>query len=357
MKYLITGGLGFIGSEIIRQLLKKSDTEFIFVIDNNSKHATKNQICFDSSDPRVKILHEDLTEDSLDIFDLFYHNYMMSLPQEKRSSSWKMIFPDVIMHLAAKIGGIAYFHKYPYTILDENNKMLSTMLEAIKRESLGVSTPFQGRFVYVSSSMVFENSRQYPTSEAYLDDCPIPLSAYGFSKLSGEFYCKAFCDEYKLDYVICRPFNAYGTNEYPEEVGMAHVIPDIIKKIDMGQGTENNPLEVLGDGDQIRCYTHVEDVADGIITATMHGLKGEAYNVSTPTPTTVTELVNKIWRIMKPGEKLHTKRMEPFIYDVQKRIPDVTKAKQQLNWEAKYSLESKLPETIKWVQNVIRTNN
>lgn len=359
MKYLITGGLGFIGSEIVRQLLKKEDTEFIFIVDNNSKHATKNEVSFDSEDPRVKIFNCDLTNENVDIFDMFYYRYLQTLPVEKRlqHTSWQLIYPDAIIHLAAKIGGIAYFHKYPYTILDENNRMLSTMLDAINREEHCSTSAFNGRFVYISSSMVFENAREYPTSEKYLDDCPIPLSAYGFSKLSGEFYCKAFCDEHKLDYIICRPFNAYGTNEYPEEVGMAHVIPDIIKKIEIGQGTKDNPLEILGDGEQIRCYTHVEDVASGIITATLHGVKGQSYNISTPTATTVTELVQKIWTLMKPGQELFTKSVEPFVYDVQKRIPDVTKAKQQLNWQAKYDLDAKLPETIKWVQDVIRKNN
>ena len=66
------------------------------------------------------------------------------------------------------------------------------------------------RFVYVSSSMVFERAEQFPTPEEYLDDCPVPRSAYGFSKLTGEVYCRAAHDEHGLPYTICRPFNAYG---------------------------------------------------------------------------------------------------------------------------------------------------
>ena len=82
------------------------------------------------------------------------------------------------------------------------------------------------RFVYVSSSMVFERAELFPTPEEHLLDCPIPRSAYGFSKLTGEVYCRAAHDEHGLPFTICRPFNAYGPGEMPEdEPGIAHAVP------------------------------------------------------------------------------------------------------------------------------------
>ena len=79
--------------------------------------------------------------------------------------------------------------------------------------------------------MVFERAEQYPTREDYLPDCPVPPSAYGFSKLTGEIYCRAAHDEHGLPYTICRPFNAYGPGEMPEdEPGIAHAVPDLIRK-------------------------------------------------------------------------------------------------------------------------------
>ena len=87
------------------------------------------------------------------------------------------------------------------------------------------------RFVYVSSSMVFERATQFPTTEEHVWECPMPRSAYGFSKLAGEVWCRAAHDEHGLPYTICRPFNAYGPGEMPEdEPGIAHMVPDVIKK-------------------------------------------------------------------------------------------------------------------------------
>ena len=103
------------------------------------------------------------------------------------------------------------------------------------------------RFVYVSSSMVFERAELFPTPEDHLADCPVPRSAYGFSKLTGEVYCRAAHDEHGLPYTICRPFNAYGPGELPDdEPGIAHAVPDLIRKVLAGQ----RPLEIFGSGEQ-----------------------------------------------------------------------------------------------------------
>src|SRR5436853_4539087 len=113
--------------------------------------------------------------------------------------------------------------------------------------------------------MVFERAEVYPPPEDYVWDTPIPRSAYGFSKLTGEVYCRAARDEHGLRYTICRPFNAYGPGEMPEdEPGIAHMVPDLIKKVLAGQ----TPLQIFGSGQQTRTLTYVDDIADGIVTAT-----------------------------------------------------------------------------------------
>ncbi len=130
-----------------------------------------------------------------------------------------------VIHLAAIVGGIANFHKLPYTLTEVNNALYNAVVRAALEED-GLE-----RFVYVSSSMVFERAEQYPTTEAYVWDCPVPRSAYGFSKLTGEVYVRAAHAEHGLPYTICRPFNAYGPGEMPEdEPGIAHMVPDVIKK-------------------------------------------------------------------------------------------------------------------------------
>ncbi len=162
-----------------------------------------------------------------------------------------------VIHLAAIVGGIANFHKLPYTLTEVNNALYNAVVGAALELEVE-------RFVYVSSSMVFERAELFPTPEDYLPQCPVPLSAYGFSKLTGEVYCRAAHDEHGLPYTICRPFNAYGPGELPDaEPGIAHAVPDLIEKVLSGQ----RPLQIFGSGEQTRTLTHVDDIADGVVTA------------------------------------------------------------------------------------------
>ena len=131
--------------------------------------------------------------------------------------------------------------------LEVNNALYNAVFRAALDEDVE-------RFTYVSSSMVFENATVFPTSEDDLRTTPSPWSAYGFSKLAGEVYCRAAHDEHGLRYTICRPFNAYGPGEMPaDEPGIAHMVPDVIKKVLSGQ----KPLQIFGSGEQTRTLTNV----------------------------------------------------------------------------------------------------
>ncbi len=158
-----------------------------------------------------------------------------------------------MIHLAAIVGGIANFHKLPHTLTEVNNALYNAVVRAAIDGQVE-------RFVYVSSSMVFERAELFPTPEDYLPQCPVPISAYGYSKLTGEVYCRAAHEEHGLPYTICRPFNAYGPGEVPDaEPGIAHAVPDLINKVLAGQ----RPLQIFGSGEQTRTLTHVDDIADG----------------------------------------------------------------------------------------------
>ena len=109
-----------------------------------------------------------------------------------------------------------------------------------------------------SSSTVYERAHEFPTPEDHVCDCPPPRSAYGFSKLTGEAYCRAAAAEHGLRYTICRPFNAYGPGGTDDAV-----IPDLIRKSLAG----DTPLPIYGSGEQTRTFTHLDDVADGIVCA------------------------------------------------------------------------------------------
>ena len=137
--------------------------------------------------------------------------------------------------------------------------------------------------------MVFERATEFPTTEeSRRTTCPTPRSAYGFSKLAGEMYCRALHDEHGLPYTICRPFNAYGPGELPDdEPGIAHAVPDLIRKVLSGQ----RPLQIFGSGEQTRTLTHVDDIADGIVDGHGHAAaENEDFNISASEEMTVAEI-------------------------------------------------------------------
>jgi UDP-glucose 4-epimerase len=203
--------------------------------------------------------------------------------------------------------------------------------------------------VYVSSSMVFERAELFPTPEDYLSRCPVPLSAYGFSKLTGEVYCRAAHAEHGLRYTICRPFNAYGPGEVPDaEPGIAHAVPDLISKVLAGQ----HPLEIFGSGEQTRTLTHVDDIADGIVTAmgSPAGLN-EDFNISASRELTVSEIARIVWVACGGDpEELVLKHLPSFAVDVQRRWPSVEKARELLGWEARVDVEQGIAATVRWLR-------
>jgi len=247
-----------------------------------------------------------------------------------------------VIHLAAIVGGIANFHRLPHTLLEVNTGLYNSVFRAALDE--GVE-----RLVYVSSSMVFERATEFPTTEEHLLDCPAPRSAYGFSKLAGEVYCRALHDEHGLPFTICRPFNAYGPGELPEnEPGIAHAVPDLIRKTLSGQ----RPLQIFGSGEQTRTLTHVDDVAAGIVAAMAHPAgENEDFNVSATEEVSIAELAALVWEACgeDPAE-LELERLPSFAVDVQRRWPSVEKAHRLLGWEARVDLRDGLAATVEWLR-------
>jgi UDP-glucose 4-epimerase len=249
-----------------------------------------------------------------------------------------------VIHLAAIVGGIANFHKLPYTLTEANNALVGAVLHAALEE--GVE-----RFVYVSSSMVFERATEFPTTEEHLLDCPTPRSAYGFSKLAGEVYTHAAHDQHGLCYTICRPFNAYGPGELPDrdEPGIAHAVPDLIAKALAGQ----RPLQIFGSGRQTRTLTHVDDIADGIVTAMASpGGENQDFNISASEELTVAEIARVIWTACDhPPATFELAHLPSFAVDVQRRWPSVEKAARVLGWRAKVQLRDGIAETVAWLHD------
>jgi nucleoside-diphosphate-sugar epimerase len=250
-----------------------------------------------------------------------------------------------VIHLAAIVGGIGNFHKLPYTLLEMNTGLYNGVFR-------GALDSGVERLVYVSSSMVFERATEYPTTEEHIAHTPIPESAYGFSKLAGEVYCRALHDEFGVPFTICRPFNAYGPGEMPEdEPGIAHMVPDLIKKVLAGQ----KPLQIFGSGEQTRTITHIDDIADGLVTAMAHPAgENEDFNISAGEELTVAEIARIVWEACgRPPEEFELEHLPSFQVDVQRRWPSVEKAERLLGWHARIGPREGIEATAEWLRGVV----
>jgi len=312
---LVTGGAGMIGSAVVRRLLRDPEWQ-VRVCDHRRPAPWMPERC--------EILTADLRE-------------LAAARAATEGASH-------VIHLAAIVGGIANFHKLPFTLTEVNNALTGALAHA------ALDTGVQ-RFVYVSSSMVFERATEFPTTEAHLPDCPTPRSAYGFSKLAGEVCTRAAHDQHGLRYTICRPFNAYGPGELPDrdEPGIAHAVPDLIAKVLAGQ----RPLQIFGSGRQTRTLTHVDDIADGIVVAMASPAgENEDFNISASRELTVAEIAALVWEACgEDPSALQLAHLPSFEVDVQRRWPSVQKARRLLGWEAQVDLADGLAATVAWLRD------
>ena len=326
-KILVTGGCGFIGRQVVEQLLTDDYYWDITVVDDLSNP--------ESLSPTMKPFSSDVTFKRLDL----------STTEGAREAVEGQNF---VIHLAAKIGGIGYFHKRPQLMINDNCKINASVMDAAAE--VGVK-----RFVYLSSSMVYEGSDLYPHSEEHIGKTLPPKTAYGQSKLIGEWMLKAVAEERGMEYSIAIPFNAYGPGEEPKitggdlEVGSAHVIPDLFYKVNKSEGD----VTILGEGNQTRCFTQVQDLARGIVTLVTHpNAKNEAFNLGSSQETSVLELVDMIWNISGKDGKPNIIKTESFKHDVQKRVPSVQKAKDMLGFEVVRKLDEGLEEIWNWYRRL-----
>ena len=315
-RVLVTGGAGTIGAAVVRRLLSDPDWE-VRVSDQRRPPQWMREGC--------EVHTGDLRE----------------LDQARRATAGC----SHVIHLAAIVGGIANFHKLPYTLTEVN----AALYNAVVRAALDHDVE---RFVYVSSSMVFERATEYPTPEEHIWECPMPRSAYGFSKLTGEVYVRAARDEHGLAYTICRPFNAYGPGEMPEdEPGIAHAVPDLIRKC--LTLAPDAPLPIFGDGTHTRTLTHIDDIADGIVTAMASPAgRNEDFNVSADEELTVAEVARIVWEQCGRAPDAFALEHEPtFAVDVVRRWPSVKKAERLLGWKARIGVREGIAQTVEWVRD------
>ncbi len=329
-KILVTGSAGFIGSYVTAELLNSGHV--VVGVDNFSKYGVVKHsfddhpdYYFAEGDARDVGLLTDLLEGC-----------------------------DHFIAAAALIGGISYFHAYAYDLLATNERIIASSCDAaLRAHKSGVLK----KMTYVSSSMVYESTDQWPSVEGDERRIPPPLSSYGFQKLAVEYFARAAWDQYKLPYTIVRPFNCVGIGEGRAlgqaevlsgniKLAMSHVVPDLVQKVLKGQ----DPLRILGQGNQVR------DLARGIAATLLHpGAVNEDFNLSTAESTSVLELAELIWRKIKgPDVPFRIVTEKPYEHDVQRRVPDVAKAGRVLGYQATTTLDEMLAEVIPWIEQAVR---
>ncbi|MBM0239643.1 NAD-dependent epimerase/dehydratase family protein [Micromonospora sp. ATA32] len=334
-KVLVTGSAGFIGGYLVEELLDRGHE--VVGIDNFSKYGPVTH-SYDEH-PRFRFVEGDARD--------------VDLLTELLDGC------DQLVAGAAMIGGISYFHAYAYDLLATNERIMAATCDAAIRAHREGGLE---KVTYLSSSMVFESTEHWPSREGDERRVPPPLSSYGFQKLAVEYYARAAWEQYQVPYTIVRPFNCVGVGEGRAlgqaevlsgnvKLAMSHVVPDLVQKIVKGQ----DPLHILGEGHQVRHYTYGGDLARGIATAIGHpAARNEDFNLSTSESTSVLALAELIWRKIKgPDVPFRYVSDEPFQYDVQKRVPDVTKSREVLGFEAATPLDEMLDEVIPWVTRAV----
>jgi UDP-glucose 4-epimerase len=335
VKVLVTGSAGFIGGYVVQELLARGHD--VVGIDDFSKYGPVSH-SYDGAG-RYDFVEGDARDVGL----------LTSLLEGC----------DHLIAGAAMIGGISYFHEYAYDLLATNERITAATCDA------AIAARRAGRLqkvTYLSSSMVFESTDQWPSREGDERVIPPPLSSYGFQKLAVEYFARAAFEQHGLPFTIVRPFNCVGTGERRARadvdiksgnvsLALSHVVPDFVQKVLKGQ----DPLHILGSGAQVRHYTYGGDLARGIVTAMEHpDALNEDFNLSTAASTTVLELAELVWsKIKGPDEPLRLVHDEPFEHDVQRRIPSVEKARDVLGFEATTTLSEMLDEVIPWIRDAI----
>jgi UDP-glucose 4-epimerase len=333
-KVLITGSQGFIGGYVVEELLRRGHE--VVGVDNLSKYGPVNK-SYDSH-PHYRFIEGDARDSDL--------------------LAGELAECDHFIAGAAMIGGISYFHTYAYDLLATNERIIASSCDA------AISAHRGGRLqkvTYLSSSMVFESAKEWPSYEGQEREVPPPLSSYGFQKLAVEYFARAASDQYGLPFTIVRPFNCVGIGERRAlgdveilsgnvRLAMSHVVPDLVQKVLRGQ----DPLHILGDGSQVRHYTYGGDLAVGIAIAMEHPeALNEDFNLSTSASTTVLELADLIWKKVRGEEVFRYISDPPFEHDVARRVPSTEKAKRILGFEATTTLDQMLDEVIPWIERAI----
>ena len=316
-KVLVTGGLGFVGHNLVRTLIEKYDCKVI-VVDDCSNSSPK---ILGSTLKQVEF-HQISVLDSEKLFPLFHDvNY--------------------VFHLACK--QISASGSDPLLDLQVNAQSTLQMLEFIRNNDL----PQFERFVYTSSCSVYGSYKNLPASE---DGITKVLSNYAATKLLGENYSMIYGSNYDIPVGCVRYSNVYGVGQTP-----TNPYCGVLGKF-VHNALTNQPLTVIGDGEQTRDYTYIDDAVDATILAAVHPRAlGEVFNVGTSIETSVNELAELITEI-NPAVSITT-LPERDIDNIRRRSVDIENIHQSLGWAPAWNVKKGIEVTYKWYQTFLAMNS
>jgi UDP-glucose-4-epimerase GalE len=301
---LVTGGAGFIGSHLTRELVRRGYS--VVVLDNFHSGRMENLHDLVDSDV-VKLIRGDV--------------------RDRETVREAMREVDAVIHFAALIN-VSESVENPFETNDVNVAGTLNVLQEAAHGDIG-------RFVFASSAAIYGDTNPLPL----IEECvPEPISPYAVSKVCGEYYCRVFCDCHDLDTVVLRYFNVYGLGQ--EGNPYAGVIARFVQN-----GLRGEPLTICGDGKQTRDFIHKDDIARATVTALENKKsKGEVFNICTGISTSINELAQIVKDVF--GKDTQIDRAEPRKGDVRNNYGNPSKARRALGFEAQVNLKDGIRQLV-----------
>jgi len=318
MNILITGGLGFIGSNFVELLLSKKSIKKILIVDNFSKSSTKyldtitkykmfsSAQSYKSCSSKVQVIKADINN------------------KEFAFKITKNI--DYIIHLAAESGVDVSINK-PYESFQTNVLGAYNYIEASRHNNIK-------RFIFASSGAVFGDTKP-PLKET---NPRIPISPYGSSKLTIETFCETYSNVFGLNTTILRFSNAYGPYSLHKQSIVSKFINNILNK---------KAIVVNGDGSITRDYIYVSDICNAIYKSIKDTSGVKTYHVGTGKETSIKELI-RIFKKECINHDISIEYASNRVGDMRKNYTSITKIKKHLKWSPKISLQKGFSQTFKW---------
>lgn len=310
-KVLVTGGTGFIGSHVVEKLVARGSK--VTVMDNLQNSKIKNISYLKN---KVKFFHGDCV------------NFKDALLACRGK--------EIVMNLAARVGGIEYNRTHQATMLRDNLNIITTMLEAARKAKVK-------RFLVVSSACIYSPTCSVPTpeTEGFVGEPEPTNGGYGWAKRMAEKLGMYYAEEFGMKVAIVRPYNCYGPRDHFDSKS-SHVIPGLIKKVFGGE----NPVEVWGTGNQTRAFLYVEDLAEGMIMAIEKYPQADPINLGTDEEVTIKELITKIIAIIGVNVRVKFDTTKPD--GSPRRNCDNRKVIEKIGFRPAVSLDEGLKRTIDW---------